>query len=72
MLLRRTSSVVVFRHARGWSRQVVDDEADARTQLAGMPFNLGNDTTGLVPSGCFVAEAGMEDPDMVRRSSDEH
>lgn len=70
MLLGRASSIVELRHALGWSRQVGDDEADARVQLAGMSRDLGHDTSGLIPGRSLVAEAGMKDPDMFRRSPD--
>ncbi len=52
---------------RNRSRQVSDDEADARVQLAGMPFHLGHHAPLLVPASSLIAEAGIEAQYMVRR-----
>ncbi len=49
--------------------QVGDDEADARVQLAGMPFDLGNDTAFLVPRSGLIAEARVIAPYMARRTA---
>ena len=70
MLLRRGPSIVELRHPRSRSRQVGDDEADAGIKLAGMPLDLGHDTSGFLPGRRLLAEGGMKDPDMVRRSPD--
>jgi hypothetical protein len=37
-------------------RQVGDDEADTREQLARMPFDLGNHTARLVPGRGLILE----------------
>ncbi len=67
-LLRRASSIVELRHPLGRSRQIGDDDADTRIEFARMPLDLGYHSAALTPGRRLVAEAGMKDPDMVRRS----
>ena len=69
-LLGCTPAIVELRHPRSRSRQVGDDEADLGVQLTRMPLDLGHDTAGLAPGRGLVAEAGMKDPDVIRRSPD--
>ncbi len=45
-------------------------EADTGIEIVPMPLDLGHDPTWLAPCRCLIAEAGMTDPDMGRRSSD--
>jgi hypothetical protein len=40
----------------GRSRQISDDEADARVQLARMPLDLGQDAARLVPTLRLITE----------------
>src|SRR5205823_2695554 len=51
-------------------RQIGDDEADARVQLARMPLDLGHDAARLVPTLRLIAEAGVEAAHLVWRSPD--
>ena len=44
--------------------------ADARVQLARMPFDLGYDAAGLAPALCPIGETGIVAAHLVRRSSD--
>lgn len=41
-------------------RHVGDHEAHAREQLAGMPFHLGDDPTGLVPGCRLILEVAVD------------
>ena len=68
-MFRRAPVIVKGDNPFGGTRQVGDDEADAGVQLAGMPFDLGNDTAFLVPRSGLIAEAGVIAPDMVRRTA---
>jgi hypothetical protein len=52
------------------SRQVGDDEIDARVQLARMPFDLGHDVARLIPALRPIAGAGEEAAYFLRRSPD--
>src|SRR5690242_9146432 len=54
--------------ALGRACQIGDDEADARVQLARMPFDLGHDVAPLVPALRLIAEAGKIAAHLVRRS----
>ena len=65
-LLRRATVIVKRHNPVGLAAQVGDDEADAGAQLAGMPFDLGNDAAFLVPRSGLIAEAGVITPHMVR------
>ena len=67
-LLGCTPSIIELRHPRSRSRQVSDDEADARIELTRMPLDLGHDPAGLAPSRSLVAEADMKNSDLVGRS----
>ena len=46
VLLRCAAPIVEGHHPLSGAAQVGDDEPDARIQLAGMPFHLGNDPVG--------------------------
>ena len=41
-------------------RHVGDNEADPREQLAGMPLDLGDNTTGFVPGRCLILEVAVD------------
>ncbi len=60
MLLRRASSIVELRHPLGRSRQVGDDEADARVQLARMPLDLGHHSAALTPGRRPVGKGSLK------------
>lgn len=51
-------------------RQIGHDKADAREQLAGMPFNLGDDAAWLVPRRRLILEVTVNAPHMIGRTSD--
>src|SRR5215204_2004460 len=70
VLLARPALVVEGDDTLGRPRQVSDDKADARIQLARMPFYLGHDMSGLVPALRLIAEAGVVTPYIVRWSPD--
>ncbi len=69
LLLRRATVIVESDDPFSGTAQVGDDEADARVQLAGMPFDLGNDTAFLAPRSGLIAEAGVIAPHMIRRTA---
>ena len=50
MLLCSAALVIEGNDALGRTCQIGDDEADARVQLARMPFDLGHDVALLVPA----------------------
>ena len=56
-LLGCTPSIIKLRHPCSRSRQVGDDEADARIEFTRMPLNLGHNTPGLAPGRCLIGEA---------------
>ena len=62
--------VVEGDHPLGRARQVGDDEANARTKLAGMPLDLGDHPARLGPASRLIGEIGMEPALLVRRSPD--
>ena len=62
--------IVKCHHPFGRTRQVGNNKSDAGVQLAGMPFDLGNDTAFLVPRSGLIAEAGVIAPDMIGWTSD--
>ena len=68
-LLRRPPVIIESDDPFSGTAQVGDDEADAGVQFTGMPLDLGNDTTFLVPRSGLIAEAGVLAPDMVRRTA---
>jgi hypothetical protein len=51
--------VVEGDHALGGSRQVGDDEADARIRLARVPLDFRHHSAGLRPALRLIAEAGI-------------
>ena len=64
------AAVVELADPLGGPRQVGDDEADARIQLALVPLDLGHDPARLGPALRLVAEAGEEHLRLVRRPAD--
>ena len=70
VLFRRAALIVEGDDALGRSRQVSDDEADARIQFARMPHDLGDDPPGLGPGGSPIAEAGVIPAHVLRRPAD--
>jgi len=61
VLLGGAALVVEPHHPVRLHRQVGDDEADTREQLARMPFDLGDHTARLVPRPCLILEV-LEEP----------
>jgi hypothetical protein len=59
VLLARAALVVEGDDTLDRPRQVGDDEADPRIQLAWMPFDLGHDAARLVPALRPIGEAGV-------------
>jgi hypothetical protein len=57
-LLRCAALVVEDDNALGRTRQVGDDKADARVQLARMPLDLRDNTPWLPPALRLITEAG--------------
>ena len=53
----------------GWPRQVGDDEADPRAQLAGMPLDLAHDAPRFLPALRLIGEAGIIPAHLKRRST---
>lgn len=68
ILLARAALVIEGDDALRRARQVAHDKADARVQLAGMPFDLGHDVARLVPALRQIGEAGVVPSYLVRRS----
>jgi hypothetical protein len=68
VLLAGAALVVEGDNPLGRARQIGDDEANARVQLARMPFDLCHDVAGLVPALRLIAEAGVVASYLVRRS----
>ena len=66
-LLGGAALMVERNHPLGRTAQVGDDEADAGVQFAGIPFDLGNHTTFLVPRTGLIAEVGVVAANMVGR-----
>jgi len=64
------AAVVELDHALGGSGQVGHDEADARVQLALVPFDLGHHPTGSGPAGGLATEAGVGHDRLLGRSAD--
>lgn len=60
MLLCRSALVVEPDDPVWFHWQIGDNEADAREQLAGMPFHLGDDTTGFVPRCRLILEVAVD------------
>src|SRR4029077_2401833 len=54
----------------GRTRQVGDDEADARIKLARMLLDFGDHPARLGPTSTLIGEVGMEPTHLVRRSPD--
>jgi hypothetical protein len=46
----------------GWPRQVGDDEADPRAQLAGMPLDLAHDAPQFLPARSSLVRPGRSCP----------
>src|SRR3954447_26824777 len=67
-LLRRAPSIVEGHHALGWTTQVRDQEAHPGIEFAGVPLHLSHNPTCAAPSLGLIAEAGVEAPDLVRRT----
>jgi hypothetical protein len=55
---------------RSWSRQIGDDEPDARVKLAWVPLDLRHDTSGLFPALRLIAEADEVAAHLMWRSPD--
>ena len=69
-MLRRATVIVKGDNPFGWAAPIGDDEADARIQLAGMPFHFGDDPALPVPTSSLIAETGVITPHMVRWTTD--
>src|SRR5262249_605073 len=69
-LLRLPAPVVEGDHLLGATAEVRHDEADARVQLAGMPFDLRDHATRSTPALRLVAEARIGVPNVVRCAAD--
>src|SRR5262249_4419876 len=54
----------------GRPRQVGNDEADARVQLARMPLDFGHNAARLAPALCLIAETGEVASHLVRWPTD--
>jgi len=67
-LLRCATLVVEGDDVLGRSRQVGDDEAAARVQLARMPFDLGHDAAWLAPALRPIGKAGEVAAHLIGRS----
>ena len=70
VLFRRAALIVKGDDALSTAREVGHDKADARVQLTWMPLDLGDDPTGLRPSGSPIAEAGVIPAHVLGRSAD--
>jgi hypothetical protein len=57
-------------NVRHRTRQVGDDEADARIKFSGMPLDFGNHSARLGPASRLIGEIGMQPTHLVRRSPD--
>jgi len=66
VLLCSAALVIEGNDALGRTCQIGDDEADARVQLARMPFDLGHDVARLVPALRLIGEAGKVASHLVR------
>ena len=69
-LLACPALIIERDNALGRPRQIGNDEADARVQLARMPFDLGHDMAGFAPALRLITEAGIVASYLVRWSSD--
>ena len=59
------AALVVEAHHPIWlHRQVGNDEADKGKQLSRVPFDLGDDTAGLVPGYGLILELFIEPLDL--------
>src|SRR4029078_13744610 len=67
VLLARAALVIEGDDALGRARQIADDEADRRTELARVPLHFGHDVARLVPALRLIGEAGVVTPYLVRR-----
>ena len=57
MLLARAALVIEGDNTLGGPRQIGDDEADARVQLARVPLDFGHDVARLAPALRLIAVA---------------
>src|SRR6476660_3813508 len=69
-LLARATPIVESDDTLGRPRQIGDDEADTRVQLARMPLDLRHNMAWLVPALRLIAEAGVTAPYLVGWSPD--
>src|SRR4051812_17852508 len=70
VLLACAAPVIEGNDALSGPRQVGDDEADARVQLARVPFDLGYDVARLAPALRLISKAGVVTSYLVRWSPD--
>jgi hypothetical protein len=68
-LLARPALVVEGDDSLGRSRQIGDDEADARIKLARVPLDLYHHTARCLPTLRLIAEAGVVPSNLARRAS---
>src|SRR4249919_1052456 len=68
VLLARAALIVEGNDALGRARQIANDKADARVQLARMPLNLGHHVARLIPALRLIPEADKVAADLVRWS----
>jgi len=69
-LLARPALVVEGDDVFSAARHVGHDEADARIEFAGMPFDLGDDTARLRPASGLIGEVCIGTSHFVRRTPD--
>ena len=69
MLLRGAALVVEPHNPIRLHRQVAAGEADAREQLARVPFDLGDNAARLLPGRCLILEILVEAFDLGQRRS---
>src|SRR3954463_9830746 len=68
-LLRCAALIVEGHHALGRAAQVRDQEDHPWIEFARMPLDLRHNPTRAGPSLGLVAEAGVETPNLVRRTA---
>ena len=70
VLLSRAAPIVEGHHPLGRPAEIGDDEPDTGKQLAGVPFDLGDDPPRLIPGPGLVAETCIKASHIVRRPAD--
>src|SRR5665811_1376710 len=71
-LLARPALVVEGDDPLGRSRQIGDDEADARIKLARVPLDLRHHAAWYLPALRLIAEVGVVPPNLDGRATDRH